>query len=289
MKKFGFGDNFITWIKILLNDQQSCVINGRFATQHFTLTKGARQGDPISAYLFIIALEVLFTLIKSKDNINGVDLYDYYFYLLLMKMTRPFFLKDIASFRILVDTFKVFSCFSGLKPNINMCEIDSLGILKGTQEAVCDLQNIDLTNDSIKILGIHFSYNKKIQTERNYLTTVKKIQKAFNVWITRKLTLEGKMLIFKILGIFKIVYLPLIINLSNSIHSNLSFNLAFVDSFPEFYKQIFINWSSYFVSNSEVSSCIQFNFLWYNKHILIDNKPVYLSSFHDKNINFINN
>ena len=53
-------------------------------------------------------------------------------------------------------------------------------------------------------------------------------------------------------------------------HSNLSFNLALVDSFPEFYKQIFINWSNYFVSNSEVPSCIQSNFSWYNKHILID-------------------
>ena len=27
-------------------------------------------------------------------------------------------------------------------------------------------------------------------------------------------------------------------------HSNLSFNLALVDSFPEFYKQIFINWGN---------------------------------------------
>ena len=74
----------------------------------------------------------------------------------------------------------------------------------------------------------------------------------------------------------------------NYFHSNLSFNLALVDSFPEFYKEIFINWSNYFVSNSEVPSCIQSNFLWYNKHILVDNKPVYLSSFSDKNVNFIN-
>ena len=68
-----------------------------------------------------------------------------------------FFLKDIASIRILANTFKVFSCFSGLKPNINKCEIADLGILKGTQEKVCGLQNIDLTNDTIKILGTHFS------------------------------------------------------------------------------------------------------------------------------------
>ena len=44
LRKFGFGDSFINWIKILLNDQQSCVINGGFATQYFTLKRGARQG-----------------------------------------------------------------------------------------------------------------------------------------------------------------------------------------------------------------------------------------------------
>ena len=26
--KFGFGSNFISWMKLLLNSQQSCVING---------------------------------------------------------------------------------------------------------------------------------------------------------------------------------------------------------------------------------------------------------------------
>ena len=72
-------------------------------------------------------------------------------------------------------------------------------------------------------------------------------------------------------------------------HPNLPFNLSLVDSFPEFYKQILINWSPYFVSNSEVPSCIQSNYLWYNRHLLIDNKPVYLWSFADKNINFLGN
>ena len=68
------------------------------------------------------------------------------FFLLLMQMTRPFFLKDIASVRILVVTFYV-SCFSGQKPNINKCEIAGLGILKRAQEVVYGLQKIDLTNE----------------------------------------------------------------------------------------------------------------------------------------------
>ena len=67
------------------------------------------------------------------------------------------------------------------------------------------------------------------------------------------------------------------------------FPLSLVNSFPELYKQILINWSTYFVSNSEVPSCIQSDYLWYNRHLLIDNRPVYLQSFADKNVNFLDN
>ena len=70
---------------------------------------------------------------------------------------------------------------------------------------------------------------------------------------------------------------------------NLSFNLSLIDSFPESYKQILINWSTYFVSYSEVPSCIQSNYLWHNRYLLIDNRPVYLQSFADKNVNFLDN
>ena len=55
LKKYGFGEDFIHWVKILLRDQESCVINGGHATTYFHLKRSARQGDPISAYLFVLA------------------------------------------------------------------------------------------------------------------------------------------------------------------------------------------------------------------------------------------
>ena len=42
LKKISFGENFIYLMKVLLNDQQSCVINGRFTTPHFNLEKISR-------------------------------------------------------------------------------------------------------------------------------------------------------------------------------------------------------------------------------------------------------
>ena len=40
-KKIGFVENFIHWIKVSLNNQQSCVVNGDFTTRYFNLEKGA--------------------------------------------------------------------------------------------------------------------------------------------------------------------------------------------------------------------------------------------------------
>ena len=52
LEKYGFGINFILWVKILLRNQDSAVIKGT-TTKYFSLGRGARQGDPISAFLFV--------------------------------------------------------------------------------------------------------------------------------------------------------------------------------------------------------------------------------------------
>ena len=54
LKKIGFGKNFLSWIEPLLNNQESCVINGCITTQYFPLQRGTRQGNPVSAYVFIL-------------------------------------------------------------------------------------------------------------------------------------------------------------------------------------------------------------------------------------------
>ena len=45
---------------------------------------------------------------------------------------------------------------------MSKCEIASIGSLKVVEITVCGMENIDLTKDAVKIIGISFSYNKAI-------------------------------------------------------------------------------------------------------------------------------
>ena len=70
LKHAGFGDSLIGWIKLLVLDQESSVFNNGFSTGYFKLERGCRQGDPISAYLFILVMEFFFQMVRNNSAKN---------------------------------------------------------------------------------------------------------------------------------------------------------------------------------------------------------------------------
>ena len=66
LESYDFRKNVIFWVKILLKDQESCVINSGTTTKYFSLGRGARQGYPVSGILFVLALEVFFIFINRS-------------------------------------------------------------------------------------------------------------------------------------------------------------------------------------------------------------------------------
>ena len=102
----------------------------RSATRYFSLQRGATQGDPISAYVFILCLEILFTLIKNNTDIKGVKIFEYCYFYAAYADDSTFFLKDENFIVNLSKKFKLFSDFSGLKPNTTTCKTAGVGLLK---------------------------------------------------------------------------------------------------------------------------------------------------------------
>ena len=49
LKKFGFSNNFDSWIETLITKQEYYIINGSNTTQNFHLERKPCEGDPILA------------------------------------------------------------------------------------------------------------------------------------------------------------------------------------------------------------------------------------------------
>ncbi len=70
-----FGNIFIGYVKTMYTDIESTVLNNGNSGKSFKLQKGVRQGCPLSAYLFITALETLAIKIRNDKNIKGIKIY----------------------------------------------------------------------------------------------------------------------------------------------------------------------------------------------------------------------
>ena len=86
---------------------------------------GTGQGYPISAYIFILALEILFHPIRSKPEIKRLAIFDHCYFYPAYADDTTFFLQDTISIKHIVDAFYFFSYFPGLKPDLK--EISNYG------------------------------------------------------------------------------------------------------------------------------------------------------------------
>ena len=97
LEKYGFIEDFIKCLKIIIQYQESCVINGGTTTNYFKLERGNRQGHLISAYLFILVLETAFLFIMQNEKINGLIIFENSFLYTAYVDDTTFFLKDEKS------------------------------------------------------------------------------------------------------------------------------------------------------------------------------------------------
>ena len=161
LEKYGFKKNFLRWIETLLNNQEPC--NGEITTHYFKLKDGTRQVDPISAYLFILVLEAVFCVIKLNKNIKGLNIFNHEFFYTGYADDATFFLKGKISVFQSLNIFHNFSLVSGLSPNTTQCEMAGVGALKAVNVALCGMKCLNLMKETVKILGVRFSYKKKLE------------------------------------------------------------------------------------------------------------------------------
>ena len=175
LKKFNFGPDYIRWFDVIYNDVQSCVINNGHFSTFFNVTRGCRQGDPWSPYLFLLAAEPLAKAILKNINIKGINIGGEE-YKIGQYADDTFILLDgdEQSLRLTVNTLNAFRQCSGLKINLEKTSAVWLGSKAGSGEHIC--QDLGLTwTHNFTLLGINFNSNLEYMTRDNLELKLKKI------------------------------------------------------------------------------------------------------------------
>ena len=100
----------------------------------FEINRGVRQGDPLSPYLFIIAIELLAVAIRSCSEINGIKTDSKEFKMVQYADNLTAFVSDIRSAQYLFKLLDQFEKFSGPKVNYTKTEAMWIGSSRNNTE-----------------------------------------------------------------------------------------------------------------------------------------------------------
>ena len=142
----GFSQNFLKWIKLFNTEIKARVIQSGYLSDPFSIQCGCRQGDPISAYIFILAAQVLTLFIKNNNDIKGIVIGNSEY-----KMTQ--FADDTTlildgttnSLEAALNILEIFGSISGLKVNTEKTQIVWIGKKKTLKRKNC-LQKLYMDN-----------------------------------------------------------------------------------------------------------------------------------------------
>ena len=204
LRLFNFEPNIRQWISTLYCAVESGVLNGGYMTNYFKVSRGVRQGCPLSPLLFILAVEILAQKIRQNPNIQGIVLPGSVEAKLSQFADDTILIcKDVNSLRENISVLNEFGKNSGLKLNKKKTKAMWIGSLK--ENKTCPIA-ISTTKDPIKILGTFVSYNSDKNDYQNFFIKIQKMETKLNIWLSRDLTLMGRTLLAKSLGVSKLVY-----------------------------------------------------------------------------------
>ena len=205
LTKFGFGENFMNWVKILNTDRKACVKNGGHISNFFPMTNGVRQGCPISPQLFILAVEILAAKIIQDSNIKGLKPNNEISSIKISQYAddTTFFLRDEQDLTKVLNTLNEFSIFSFLKLNL------SKSFAMSTNRSAAEREEGPVKFlDEIKILGIYFSNSKSAaEIETNWNPKIDTVTRLLSKWSNRDLSIIGKIHLVKTFGLSQFIFL----------------------------------------------------------------------------------
>ncbi|KAK9927793.1 hypothetical protein M0R45_024959 [Rubus argutus] len=197
LEQKGFGQRWRKWIGGCLQSANfSIMINGR-PRGKFSASRGLRQGDPLSPFLFTLVVDVLSRLLeKAKETkiIEGLVVGRE-----RVEVSHLQFADDTIflasgceqSWCNLLSIIECFGSMSGMKINKAKCSLVGINVEAGKVERLANLWGCTVGSWPMKYLGLPLGGNPRASTFWN--PVVEKVEKRLQSWKMAFLSRGGRL------------------------------------------------------------------------------------------------
>lgn len=223
LSAMGFGPSFITWVDLFYHRVQSSVNVNGYLSPFISLSRGVRQGCPLSPLLYVLVSEVLAVNIRSNPRIPGLCLPDS---TVLSPISQyaddPSLICTLDdSIKAVFETYALFEKASGAKLNQSKSKGLWLGSWSGRSDPPVPL---DWTSVKIEVLGVFIGVGNL--EEANWRPLIDTVDRLLKSWRSRVLSFRGKALVINALALSRVWYVASLIHMPAWVLKELSF-LAF--------------------------------------------------------------
>lgn len=187
-----FPHNMPMWIKECVSSVHYSISLNGFLEGNFKGTKGLRQGDPMSPYLFLMVMEAFSCLLQHKTQTEQFQFHPKCGELQVSHVCFAddlFILAaaDVNSIITIKNTLELL--WSGLYPNLPKSSISMAGATEDTKAAVCGLLNMECKVLPVRYLGVPLLSSRLSYSDCSVLKD--RILKRVQNWHCFCLMLEG--------------------------------------------------------------------------------------------------
>ena len=223
LSAMGFGPSFISWVDLFYCRVQSAVNVNGYLSPFFHLSRGVRQGCPLSPLLYVLVSEVLAVNIRCNPRISG----------LCLPGSSPLspisqyaddtslILTSDDAIMAVFETYSLFEKASGSKLNQSKSKGLWLGSWSGRTDPPVAL---DWTSSKIKVLGVFVGVGDL--EEDNWHPRIDAVDRVLKSWRSRSLSFRGKALVINALALSRVWYVASLIHMPAWVLKELS-SLAF--------------------------------------------------------------
>uniref|UniRef100_R4GAZ5 Reverse transcriptase domain-containing protein n=1 Tax=Anolis carolinensis TaxID=28377 RepID=R4GAZ5_ANOCA len=207
LKEIDIGNQFQNGINAIYHQQSARIRVNNQLTKEFEITKGTRQGCPLSPLIFIFTLEIMLNSIQKDENLKGIKLDK-------QEIKIRAFADDVICVienpkEMIKDWLKKiedFGYLAGFKLNKKKTVILTKNMSMRSQRELKEKSGLEIVK-KMKYLGIWIASKNNQLLDLNYGAQWKEIKKDLGNWANLNISLMGRIAVIKMNVLPKLLYL----------------------------------------------------------------------------------